>query len=176
MTLDPNLTCCFSGHRTMPEIDNIETFGEKLTDILRDYYAEGVRHFICGGAVGFDMVAATAVVNLKRRLPDICLTIAIPCRNHDAKWSMADKERFARILERADVVRYISAAYHPGCMHERNRRLVVDNSRYLICYLGRDSGGTYYTYSYAKKKELSILNIYPFSYRGSHGLLSKGEL
>ncbi len=169
MTLDVNRTCCFSGHRTMPEIKDFAAFTEELTDILRDYYDAGIRHFICGGAVGFDMIAAEAVISLKRGLPDICLTIAIPCKNHDLKWGQADKARLSRILQSADVVRYISNDYHAGCMHERNR-FMVDHSCHLICYLGRKSGGTYYTYCYAKEHGLKILNIYPFNYPITGGL------
>ena len=43
-------------------------------------------------------------------------------------------------------------------MQQRNRHL-VDNSSYLICYKRKNTGGTVYTYNYAKKKNLHIIEI-----------------
>lgn len=165
MQTDRNLTCCFSGHRTIPELKtNLSEFGAYLTDIIHhQYYDRGIRHFICGGAVGIDMVAATAVANLKRKFPDITLTLAIPYHGHDHSWSTEDKEKFSRLLPHTDEIVYIADRYISGCMHQRNRYM-VDRSRYLICYLRNEAkkGGTYYTRNYAKQQGIEIQNVYPF--------------
>ena len=43
-------------------------------------------------------------------------------------------------------------------MFKRNRYL-VDHSSLCICYLTRQTGGTAYTFNYAKNKGIEIINI-----------------
>lgn len=161
MITDPNLTCCFSGHRELPEITDINAFGYHVMSIVAEYRERGIRNFICGGAVGFDRIAATAVINIKRRYHDVTLTLAIPYTGYEARWDSDSNIKYHSILENADEILHLADHNYRGCMHVRNRYM-VDHSRHIVCYLKETCGGTHYTVQYAEKHGLTVRNCYPF--------------
>ena len=152
-----HLSCCFTGHRNIPEAE-YERVSAKLAEVIEELHCRSVTDFYAGGALGFDLIASVTLLNLKNRFPDITLTLCLPCRDHMAKWKEADAKLFCRVMKRADRIRYVSESYTPFCMHARNRYL-VDNADICVCYLSRTSGGTYNTVRYAEKKGLSIINL-----------------
>lgn len=150
-------TACFTGHRfikreMVPEIEaSLESVIEKLVE-------RGIIHYGCGGAIGFDAVAGYTVIRMKKRYPQIRLIMVLPCHDQDAKWKLADKEAYRRLLKAADKTVYIQTVYDDQCMHKRNRHL-VDNSGVCIAYLTSDRGGTAYTVRYAAAEGREIINI-----------------
>lgn len=150
-------TCCFTGHRII-ETDNIDEIRNNLSVVIERLYDEGVRRFITGGALGFDTEAALAVIRMRKKLPEIRLTIAIPCQEQYKPWRNSQQELYKEILEDADQIVYVSETYLPGCMHKRNRYM-VDNSGTVVAYINQTKGGTAYTVSYAVDKERRIINI-----------------
>ena len=149
---------CFSGHRKLPQ--NLTEIRENLEKAIISLINQGVVFFGNGGAVGFDALAATTVLKLKKDYPHIKLVMVLPCppEQQSLKWNEEQKKRYYEILEQADKVRVLSPKYTNTCMLDRNRHL-VDNSAYLICYLRENSGGTFYTVNYAQQKGLKILRI-----------------
>jgi len=147
-------TCCFTGHRII--LDNRAELNQKLKEAIITLVAKGVIYYGCGGAIGFDTLAALAVLELKKEYPNIRLIMVLPCRGQELKWSEADKRRYYDILKQADKVRYVSEHYYEGCMHKRNRHL-VNGSDYCIAYLKRKSGGTWYTVHYARGKGVRVV-------------------
>ena len=149
--------CSFTGHRILPSYlyGSIET---AVSDEIKRLYSLGVRRFITGGALGFDMLCARSVLSLKGELSGITLTLALPCVGHDAKWSASDKKEFAEILKKADETVYVSEEYSRYCMFKRNR-FMVDNSLYCVSYCTKKSGGSYYTVNYAVTKQREITEI-----------------
>ena len=119
--MDPRI-CCFSGHRRLPG-GEIPAIQKRLRDELLHLIEEGVLVFRAGGALGFDTLAAEAVLSLKGRYPGIRLVLLLPCRDQTRGWQPRDAERYRRILSRADRVAYLYDAYVPGCMQARNRAL-----------------------------------------------------
>ncbi len=148
--------CCFSGHR---DIDCFDLYiMEKTRKAIEDLISRGVRRYIIGGAIGYDMLCAILLSQFKRRGSDIHITFALPCRDHDRFWNEKQKATMQILLGYSDEVIYLSPTYDSSCMHRRNRYM-VDNSRYCICYLNSDKGGTAYTVAYAESKGLEIINI-----------------
>ena len=119
---------------------------------------QGYRYFGCGGALGFDTLAAQTVLRLREVYPEIRLILVLPCRDQTRGWKQADVAEYDRIMKAADKVTYTSEQYYSGCMHKRNRHL-VDNSSLCICYLTEQSGGTAYTVNYARSQGLKIINV-----------------
>lgn len=119
---------------------------------------QGYRYFGCGGALGFDTLAAQTVLRLQEIYPEIRLILVLPCRDQTRGWKQADVAEYDRIMKAADKVTYTSEQYYSGCMHKRNRHL-VDNSSLCICYLTEQSGGTAYTVNYARSQGLKIINV-----------------
>ncbi len=156
--MDREKTVCFTGHRTVPDAERAALLSNLYSTVCR-LILSGHDSFICGGALGFDTLAAECVIGLREKFPGIRLTLALPCRDQTVKWDDLDAlARYKRILGEADDVHYIRDFYTDGCMHERNRWM-VDNSCVCIAYLTGGRGGTKYTVSYAKKQGLTLINL-----------------
>ena len=152
-----NTACCFTGHRNIPQKKYVQ-IQEKLRDEIVTAIQNGYNFFYAGGAIGFDTMAAQAVLELKTQYPHIKLILVLPCVNQTDGWEQSDIDEYERIRDLADEVIYTSEEYKKGCMHKRNRYL-VDHSSLCICYMTRKSGGTAYTVKYAENKGITIVNI-----------------
>lgn len=151
-------TCCFTGHRLIRTCDK-EVLIKNLNKNILELISKGVFTFITGGALGFDTLAAETLFEIREnKFPHIRVILALPCKNQDELWQEKDKERYRKILAKADDIIYLSESYSPYCMHKRNR-FMVDSSRYCIFYLYNNRSGTYKTVKYALEKNLNIINI-----------------
>lgn len=150
-------TCCFTGHRDIPSGQYQKIFA-KTEETIEAFIQQGYLYFGAGGALGFDTIAALAVLKLKERYPNIRLILVLPCLSQTRGWSKEDIEVYEDIKQKADKVVYTSQEYTRGCMHKRNRHL-VDYSSACISYLTENKGGTFYTVNYAKSKGLTVINI-----------------
>lgn len=150
-------TCCFTGHRKIP-FEQYECIAERLKLAIIMLIKKGVIYFAAGGALGFDTMAAQAVLELRNLYPQIKLILVFPCKTQSLYWNQSEKNIYESIKTACDKYVYISAEYTRDCMYKRNRHL-VDYSGYCICYLTKLSGGTAYTVEYAKRKGLQIINI-----------------
>jgi len=157
-------TCCFTGHRHIPEerTDEIKSGLLKIVKILSD---NGYRYFVCGGALGFDTMAAQAVTESAAEGLDAHLVLALPCRDQTEKWlrmpSGAETIReYQHLKGLASAIIYISEFHTPDCMKERNQ-LMVDLSSFCIAfYNGTIRSGAGQTYRMAKKAGLTIYNLH----------------
>lgn len=149
---------CFSGHRRIPQ--NCEELKANLKKEIICLIERGVVFFGAGGALGFDMLAEEAVLQLKDEYPQIRLILVLPCPPDQQilKWNSNQQKKYYEILQKADKVRILSSQYTNECMLVRNRHL-VDNSAYLVCYLREQRGGTAYTVDYAKHHGLRIIQL-----------------
>ena len=150
-------TCCFTGHREIP-LEERARIADRLEHIIIGLYQQGIQTYEAGGALGFDTLAARTVLRLRENCPGMKLVLVLPCLTQTRGWKPEDVAEYESIKAQADKVVYTAQQYTPGCMHRRNRHL-VDNSGVCVCYLNRESGGTAYTVSYAKKRGLKIVNI-----------------
>ena len=150
------MTCCFTGHRVIPQTEFNEV-KEKLFTAIGNLVDEGVTHFIAGGALGFDSLAAETVLEIKKT-KNVTLEIAVPCIGQENKWNNKQKESYKKILEKADKVTVLSEKYVTGCMHARNKYM-VDSSDIVITYYRGKRGGTYETYFYAEINNKRIVNV-----------------
>ena len=130
----------FTGHRIIPE-NMKERVSSSVYQCLLDAYDAGYRKFYCGCALGFDTLAAFQTVRLRRRYPDVILSLAIPCEDQSSGWKEKDRDIYRRVLELADEKTVLSPFYYKGVMLSRNRYM-ADRSSLCICYLVRMSGGT----------------------------------
>ena len=108
--------------------------------------------------MGFDTLAAQAVLRAKKKHPQVKLILVLPCRSQADRWSERDKAVYEDIKAQADKVVYVSEQYTRSCMFQRNRHL-VDCSGTCVAYLTEDSGGTAYTVGYARSKGLNVMNL-----------------
>ncbi len=161
-------TACFTGHRCQKLPWGFNETDIRCLNMKHNLRLEiikalnnGYRTFICGMAIGFDMICAETVLELKKIYPDIKIIGAIPCKTQDSKWSKASKHRYRELLKKLDGIRCIYDEYiGKECMLERNRYM-INNSSLLIALFNGKAGGTKSTIDYAKKQGLNIVLIEP---------------
>lgn len=156
--IDKLKVACFSGHRKLPQ--DYRELKSRLRSAITELIEQGVIFFGAGGAIGFDMLAEEAVLELKESFPQIKLILVLPCcpEQQTLMWKIEQRERYNRILEQADKIRILTPRYTEKCMLERNRHM-VDNSAHLVCFLREKCGGTFYTVKYAESKGLNIIRL-----------------
>lgn len=151
-------TCFFTGHRNVPE-EEMQSIYDKTYLLCASLVEKmNMRTFVCGGARGFDTLAAQAVLKLKKHHPDIRLHLVLPCRNQASRWSAAAKQAYCEVLDAADAAEYVSESYTSYCMHARNRRM-VDMSSCGIVFMRHASGGTAYTVKYAIAQDVKLYSV-----------------
>ena len=132
-----------------------------LLSEIRVCYASGYRLFYTGGAVGFDTLAAEAVLSEKRNFPDMSLVVAVPFNGQDALFSQSAKQRYKRILEEADAVIILSESYYPKCYLRRNDFMLLHSSVLIAYWDGISCGGTSYTVRKALNgKRVVVRNLF----------------
>jgi len=160
-------SCCFTGHRSIPR-DHIDPLRRVVEDSISYLYQKGHRNFICGGALGFDTLAAQTVLRATEHNREIKLILALPCRNQTERWvstpyfdAAAAIREYQRIRGLADYVVYVNDFATPDCMKQRNQYM-VDHSSACIAY--RDpvvwKSGTAQTVRMAEKSGLEIINTF----------------
>ena len=156
--------CFFTGHREIVGhgTQDAETFQEALREWLglqvEATIYQGFSTFLCGGARGFDLLAAAAVLQAKQLYhPNLRLILLLPCREQTRGWNERDLSLHLAVLERAEAY-YLQEDYDRSCMHRRNR-LLVDLSAAGIAYYDpeRERSGTGMTVRYARKCGLPML-------------------
>lgn len=155
--IDKSIACAFTGHRIIADKDIIP-LQDSLEAAVLELAVSGTEYFLCGGALGFDTMAATTVLRIRNAIKKIKLILILPCKNQTANWKSIDKEIYEKIKELANSVYYISEDYTRECMFERNRAL-VDNASKLVCFVKRDFGGSSYTKKYAEEKGIEIIEL-----------------
>ena len=151
------ISCCFTGHRKIPH-EKYETLRQRISEEIDRAYEKGYRRFLCGGALGFDTMCAEAVIEKRKTHPDALLVLVIPCMGQEDGWNAEDRAKYDRIYAECDECYCMSELYTEGCMHVRNRAM-VDDCSLCIAYLEHETSGTAYTYNYAKKNELVVINL-----------------
>ena len=147
-----NFTCCFTGHRDIDETvvrPGLESHITKAID-------QGYTDFICGMALGLDMLAARIVLECRENFPHIALECAVPCETQAERWSESAQEEYMYLLECADKVEILSKTYTPYCMWQRNQYMIKKSSLVIAYYDGREKGGTYYSVKYARSRGVDI--------------------
>ena len=152
------MVCSFTGHRII-ESESRAALVDLLSRAVEYAYGEGCRDFICGGAIGFDTLAAKEIIRFRMTHKDAKLILALPCVEQDAKWSDSQKNAYNFTLSSADEVIYVSDSYTKTCMAERNRYL-AERCDILIAYAGRMSSGAGQTLRMAEKLGKRIYNLY----------------
>jgi len=161
--------CAFTGYRPakMPfgydETDaRCIEFKARLRDTIEALIGEGYAHFISGGALGMDMFAAEAVVDLKEKYPWIILEMVSPFDAQADRWNEEYRMRHDRLFATADIVTAIGHEYTKACMFRRNRYMVENADLLLAAYDGQP-GGTATTVQYAIEVGIQVELLPPTS-------------
>ncbi len=151
-------TCCFTGHRNIRKEDE-NTIKIRIREQVSIQLENGITTFMVGGAVGFDMLAAEVLLDLREKEgKELRFVSVLPYLEWREKWAEEEIEREDRILEKSDEILVSANEYSQHCYLDRDGRM-VDNSAVCIAYCTRKTGGTAYTVRYALKKGLTVINL-----------------
>ncbi len=131
--------CAFTGHRILDS----DFCPLDLDEIILEQLRKGVRTFLNGCAVGFDLMAAEFLLSHLEEYPDIRLIACIPCENQEKYYPLEDKIRYTNIMLLAEKL-ILSSHYYNGCMQARDG-LMAHRADILITYCKKTTGGTAYT-------------------------------
>lgn len=156
---------CITGHRP-PGLPGGYNGSKELNDFIRavvsQFYAQGYKTFISGGALGADQIFAEAVIDIKSLHDDIELIIARPFPSQASQWPRSSQVKFDGICDKADIVIDVSPdPYHPMKMQTRNEWMVDHSSCIIALWNGKESGGTWNCLSYVRKTIKPIYHINP---------------
>lgn len=152
-------TMAFTGHRFV-ETSRVEDIKAELRTKVKALYVRGIRIYLSGMALGFDMLAAEVILSLKAELPSLKLIAVIPFRGQCNRWNYRDRARYEDILAEADDSVVLSEGFFKGCYLKRND-FMIDHSCGLIAYYdGGYKGGTFYTFRNARAKGKDIINLF----------------
>jgi len=159
--------CCFTGYRPEKfpfpiDSDSKEAvcFDNLIFNSILDLVNSGVSVFYCGMAMGFDLIAAETVLDIKSARPDLNLMLiaAVPFIDQASAFTDSWKERYKKVLSAADQTVLISDKYFKGCYMTRNK-FMVDRSDFVLTYFDGKNGGTKNTVDYAISKNRTIINL-----------------
>lgn len=158
-------TCCLTGHRIIPPGEEAKIRVRMRNIILRLIREKNVRYFGVGGAIGFDMMAAEYLINLKHHKEQQIKIISVlpyPGWRDTSDWTDALRLRQDWILRFSDKVVYVRPEYEKSIYLLRDRKL-VDGSAYCVCYCNRPRTGTAYTVKYALNHGVKVFNASSFN-------------
>lgn len=147
--------CCFTGHRPEKLHETEEIIKAALERSIKAAITDGFSVFISGVARGVDIWAAEIVLRLRAEGLPIRLNCASPYRGFEKRWSTAWQERYLRVMNSADLVRFICPAYSRDCFQKRNEWMVNHAARVIAVYHG-GRGGTKNTIDYAQKNGVAV--------------------
>lgn len=160
--MDKQRTVCFTGHRQLAEDPAV--IEARVTAIIETLIRRGYRCFCAGGARGFDMLAARAVLRLGEKYPFVRLVLVLPFWNQyrrESGWTEDEIEEYHRLKAAAHQVIHLQQDYSRGCYYKRNRAMVQASS-VCVAYQRSAQGGTAYTVQYAAEKGLEIIRCAAF--------------
>ena len=146
----------FTGHRTLPE----KAVARQLHEIIPVLYANGFNNFITGGALGFDTLAALAVLEFGKHHPHVHLCLALPAEDQPADWDEKDRRRYYDIFNKSATHQFLCGSIKEKDVYRVRNYFMVDHADACIAYLDHGGrSGTVMTVNYAKRKGLPLLNI-----------------
>ncbi|MFR9524538.1 MAG: SLOG family protein [Rikenellaceae bacterium] len=161
-------TIAFTGNRSLTSPDGRPltelkaAICNRLMELLeREYLDNGINTFISGMALGFDLLCATVVVELKRKYPEIRLVAALPFIEQADKYSEADKAQYRQLIDNADFTIAIGGyTYTNQAYHDRNDFMLANASKIIAYHNGKARSGTGSTLRKAADMGIDVVNMY----------------
>lgn len=147
--------CCFAGHGKISYGKDVQNqLFDKCRELITDF---GVNEFWTGNYGNFDKVSAGVIRDLKKQYADIELNLVIPYLTEEINQFREEYYENYDNIVMADIPEGTPKKYR---ILKCNKYL-IDNSKYLIAYVGCSCGGAAKTLEYAQKKNhIKIFNLY----------------
>lgn len=151
------IICCFFGNSTILENDKMicERIQKKAIELIKN---NNVNEFWVGNYGAFDKIAAKAIYELKQKY-NICLILIIPYLTNSIRESINDYRRTYDYIQMSEIPKKTPPQYKII----KTNHYMINNSKYMICYVKNEWGNSAKLLDYAKsKKDIEIYNIAEF--------------
>lgn len=150
--------CCFTGHRPEKLHRAEREIRADLEHEIRKAICDGMNVFISGMARGIDIDAAEIVLQLRAEGHPVKLICASPYLGFEQSWNVTWQIRYRKVMDAADLVRYICPQYSKECFQVRNEWMVNHSARVIAVCTGSPSG-TKNTIDYAHRQGVPVILI-----------------
>jgi uncharacterized phage-like protein YoqJ len=161
--LEPHRTVGITGHRTArlygAEHRLFARLLAEFTGLVTVYDT-----FISGMAPGVDLLAARAVLQLRERMPLMCIRLvaAVPFTGQERLWLPEVQREYREILALADKVVHTAPGEYAAWKYFQRDRWIVDHCELLFAvWDGNNTGGTAYTVDYALRQQRETILVNP---------------
>lgn len=148
-------TCTFAGHACV-----YSTYVRQQLEAEIEAFISGTDPavFYVGGRGDFDRMASAAVRTIKERYRDkkIQLYLVEPYMREGLN---RDKDH-NKMLYDGVIIPHELLGIHPKAAITKRNRWMVDQSDLLIAFVQRDFGGAYEMLKYARRKNVTVVNIF----------------
>lgn len=167
MDVDLEKTCFFCGH-TWPVFLQSLTFQNKLERKVKKEiekaYGRGYRYFLASGALGFDMIAARAVVDFRDAgHPDAELCLMARDDGRQREYEQLAQKGFPSVFTRADEVDYLHRDEGPAPLHLRLNIMSLYSSLGIFYYnfdIVDHVAGIYSFFRYTATEGTRLVNLW----------------
>ena len=164
------LVCAFTGHRPKFFPWGYDESDSRCVELRKPFFQQirclvvhGYTDFLSGMAIGVDIWAAQAVLDLREEHPKLKLHCILPCVGQEKMWDPEIKKLYYSIIKQADSRVYVNRNYYKNCMLDRNRFMVDHSDLLLAVYAGISRSGTASTVDYARNQGKEILILDPLT-------------
>lgn len=164
MDIQPEKTCCFTGHRPQFFPWGSNTGDPAAAKMLRaleseilQAIADGYTTFLYGGALGVDTWTAETVLRLRKKLP-LPLIAVLPFPGYNAD---VTEDSYRQTIAASDRILCVEATQRMSALAARDRYMIDHSSRLIAVYDERSHihSGTWRALCYAQEKQLDIRQI-----------------
>lgn len=164
------VSLAFTGYRTeklpfTPDEKNLRALSDKISSVIREESALGIKYYMSGVCRGSDLIAADAVLKLRKEL-GIELWCVIPFADHRNTIPYGELELYDRVLSQADGVKLLykgaASSSDAGRLYNERNRYMIAHCDGLIAVCPENDiipGGTKNTVEFAKRAGKKIIYI-----------------
>jgi len=148
-------TAMITGHRWISST----LYKPEIEKLIRMAVNQGVKHFLCGMALGVDQLAAEILSYHK-----LDWTAVLPCADQHLLWKPRQQSHYKKLLAQATKQVCLYPRYSDGVMQARNLWMVKRSDICLAVFSGDPhgvGGGTATTFNMAKRHNLLIYQYIP---------------
>lgn len=133
-----------------------------LLDEIMQRAAQGYDTFYCNAERGADIIFGDMVLWVKATTyPTLRLICVIPHEGQAATWPEEWRDRYFKLVDRADDMVLMSHRHTHDC-YQKSNQYMVDNAKALLAvYDGKQAGDAAYTVEYAQEKGREVVLIDP---------------
>lgn len=106
---------------------------QQLHDEISELISSGVDTFICGGYVGFDLLAASFIVTKKEQDKKIKLLFVLPFRGYEDCWKGEHRKFLLDLIGEADKVTYACNSNNLSVFRKQCTIMIRKSSFCIIC-------------------------------------------